>query len=328
MKVILAGPYPAGTLEQFKTLLPEHEILPVTKQEEYEAMTEGECIIVRVLKTPASVMETKQDLKAVIRWGAGYDSVDIEAAGKLGVQVANMPGVNAYAVSELAVALMLAAGRKIMDQNRLTHDGIWNNKLYSEKMMTLNHKTVGIIGGGNIGRRVASQVRGFGAQVLYYDAFRLKEEQEREFHMTYVPLEELIRKADVITLHVPLLDSTRHMIGEAQLASMKDGVILVNTARGGLIDDAALAKALASGKVAAAGLDCVEEEALDKNPLAGMQNVILTPHIGGTSNDLAEEMVPRIAEQVKRLGESGEVKNVVNMQFLCKRYQEKILCRT
>ena len=134
MKIILAGPYPAGTEEKFGQLLPGDEIVTVTDQAEDEAMTEGDVIVVRVLKTPASVLAPKKDLKAVIRWGAGYDSVDIEAAGKQGVFVANMPGVNAYAVAELAVGLMIAAGRKVIDQNRLTHDGLWDNKLYAPQM--------------------------------------------------------------------------------------------------------------------------------------------------------------------------------------------------
>ena len=318
MKVILAGPYPAGTQEQFEKFLPGHEIIPVTVQEEYESMEEGDCIVVRVLKTPASAMEKKKNLKAVIRWGAGYDSVDIEAAGKQNVMVANMPGVNAYAVSELAVTLMLAAGRKIPEQNRLTHGGIWNNKLYSDRMTTLNHKTVGIIGGGNIGRRVAGQVRCFGAEVIYYDACRLDQEMEKQAQMQYVPFQELIERADVITVHVPLLDSTKHMIGEKEMMAMKDGVILINTARGGLIDDGALINALKSGKVAAAGLDCVENENLPENPLAEMDNVILTPHIGGTSNDLAGEMIPRIAEQIQRLETTGRMENIVNEMYLRK----------
>ena len=227
-----------------------------------------------------------------------------------------MPGVNAYAVAELAVGLMIAAGRKVIDQNRLTHDGIWDNKLYAPQMTSLNHKTVGVIGGGNIGRKVATEVQSFGANVIYYDAFRLSEEREKEFHMEYKPLEELVKEADVITLHVPLLDSTKHIIGEKQFEEMKDHVIIVNTARGGLIDDEALAKALVNGKVAAAGLDCVENENLQENSLARMSNVILTPHMGGSSNDLAAEMIPKIAEQIKNLEMTGTIGNVVNKEYL------------
>lgn len=318
MKVILAGTYPDGTLERFRELLPDHKLIPVTAQGDYENMTEGDCVIVRVLKTTAAVIEKKKNLKAVIRWGAGYDSVDIEAAGKQGVMVANMPGVNAYAVAELAVALMLGIVRKIPDQNRLTHDGVWNNKLYSEQMTTLNHKVVGIIGGGNIGRRVATQVQNFGAEVIYYDAVRLEKDLEDQFHMQYEPLSELIRAADIISLHVPLSSNTKHMIGERELQEMKDGVIIINTARGGLIDDEALIRALEAGKVAAAGLDCVENENLAENPLAAMDHVILTPHMGGTSNDLAREMIPRIAEQIRRLETTGKLENIVNNMYLRK----------
>lgn len=318
MKVILAGPYPAGTRERFEELLPGHEIISVTVQDEYENMTEGDCIVVRVLKTPAAVMEKKKDLKAVIRWGAGYDTVDIEAAGKQNILVANMPGVNAYAVSELAVAMMLMAGRKVVNQNRLTHDGIWNNKLFSEQMSSLNHKTVGIIGGGNIGRRVAAQVQSFGAEVIYYDAFRMDENMEKQCGMRYVSFEELIQTADIISIHIPLLDSTRHIIGEKELSAMKDGVILVNTARGGLIDDTALVQALISGKVSAACLDCVENESMTDSLLAKLDNVILTPHMGGTCNDLAQEMIPRIAAQIERLASEGRMENIVNEMYLLK----------
>lgn len=316
MKVILAGPYPAGTYEQFQNLMPENEIIQVTTQEDFKQMTEGNVIIVRVLKTPASVIETKKDLKAIIRWGAGYDTVDIEAAGRQGIYVANTPGVNAYAVAELTLGLMIAAGRKIIVQNRLTHDGIWDNRYYASEMSTLNHKTVGIIGGGNIGRLVAAQVRACGAEVIYYDAFRLPPETEHQFQMRYTPLEELVQSSDIITLHVPLLESTRHIIDEKRIAQMKENVILINTARGGLIDDEALTQALVSKKVAAAGLDCVENEDLTKNPLAQMGNVILTPHMGGTSNDLPSEMVPQIAEQIKKLSATGTLDHIVNLEYL------------
>lgn len=316
MKIILAGTYPAGTEEKFKELLSGHEIIPVTRQEEYEAMTEGDCIIVRVLKTPESVMKNKKNLRAVIRWGAGYDSVDIEAAGRLGIMVANMPGVNAYSVAELAVAMMLNAGRAITRQNGLTHSGVWDRKQYSEQMTTLNHKIVGVIGGGNIGRKVAAEVRAFGAEVVYYDAFRMSEEMEAQYHMKYMELDQLLQVSDVITIHVPLLESTKHMIGERELNMMKDNAILVNTARGGLIDDEALYDALASGRILAACLDCVENENLSENPLTKLENVIMTPHIGGTSNDLAGEMVPQIASQVKKLAETGKVEHIVNQQYL------------
>lgn len=317
MKVILAGTYPKGTLEKFRALLPEQEFIAVSSQEEYNALTEGSCVVVRVLKTPEAALVNKRDLKAVIRWGAGYDSVDIEAAGKRNIMVANTPGVNSYAVAELAVALMLAVGRKLINQNEQTHRGVWNNKLYSEEMATLNRKVVGIVGGGNIGRRVAAEVKSFGAEPVYYDVCRLDPSLEEETGMRYVPLDELIQISDIITLHVPLSDATRHLIGEEEFAAMKDHVVIINTARGGLIDEAALERSLKSGKVAGAGLDCVENEDLDQNSLSRMENVVMTPHIGGTSNDLADEMIPKIAEQISLLEKTGRVEHVVNREYLC-----------
>lgn len=316
MRIVLAGPYPSGTRETFAALLTDHEIITAGSQQEYDALGEGDIIVVRVLKTTEATIKNKADLKAVIRWGAGFDSVDIAAAGRRGVMVATTPGANSYAVSELAVALMLAAGRKLVEQNTRTHSGVWDNKLFSEQMTTLNHKTVGIIGGGNIGRRVAKQVQAFGASAVYYDAHRLEKELEERYHMRYQPLEELIRDADVITLHVPLTDSTRHIIGAGELARMKDHVIIINTARGGLIDDLALVEALRSGKVSGAGLDCVENENMAENPFTGMEQVIMTPHMGGTTNDLPGEMAPRIAAQIRMYAECGGLNYVVNRQYL------------
>ncbi|MGN0295512.1 MAG: 2-hydroxyacid dehydrogenase [Lachnospiraceae bacterium] len=316
MKILLAGPYPSGTKEMFQKLLPDCEWYEVKTQPEYDQTEEGDIIIVRVLKTSAETMRSKKNLKLIIRWGAGFDSVDIEAAGKKNVIVATTPGANSYAVAELALAMMLNLGRKIVENNSNTHSGLWDNKYYSECMTTLNHKTVGIIGGGNIGKSVAKKVQAFGADAIYYDSFRMNPEMEKEYRMSYVTFEELLRKADIITLHIPLLDSTRHLIGAEQMKLMKDGVMLINTARGGLIDEEALAAALKSGKVSSAGLDCVENENMQENILAGMQNVIITPHIGGTTNDLQKEMVPRIAEQIKMFCEQKTVRYIVNEKYL------------
>lgn len=316
MKILLAGPYPLGTLERFQSMLPEHQITPAKTQEEYDSEGEWDAVVVRVLKTPEKTLQNKKGLKALIRWGAGYDSVDIEAAGARGILVANTPGVNSYAVSELAVALMLSVGRCITEQDRLTRQGTWNNKLYADQMVTLNHKTVGIIGGGNIGRRTAMQVQAFGATVIYYDVFRLSVEMEQNFGMTFVSLEALLKNSDVISLHVPLTEGSRHMIGKDEIAMMKDHAILINTARGGLIDDAALKEALEAGRLGGAGLDCVENEDMSVNPLTSFDRVVITPHMGGTSNDLPEEMVPVIVGQLKQFSENGNLDFVVNKEFL------------
>ena len=315
MKIALAGPYPAGTLEGFQALLPNHTIQPIATQEEYEALTDVECVIVRVLKTPEAVLANKPNLKAVIRWGAGYDSVDIQAAGRRGILVLNTPGVNAYAVAELAVGMMVILNRKVLGFWKNAQQGNWDRGAFSS--LSLNHKTVGIVGGGNIGRRVAALVQAFGAQVIYYDAFRMAPEREQQLDMTYVSLEELVAQSDLISLHVPLLDSTHHIISAEQLSHMKPTACLINTARGGLIDDAALLQALQEGRLAGAGLDCVEDE---NSPVAqgllAAPNVLITPHIGGSAADLADAMIPAIAASVQSVAQGGPVEHVVNREFL------------
>lgn len=315
MKIALAGPYPAGTLEQFQALLPDQKFFPVETQEAYEALTDVDCIIVRVLKTPEPVLDNKPNLKAVIRWGAGYDSVDIQAAGRRGIPVLNTPGVNAYAVAELALDMMITLNRKVLGYWNNVQQGNWDRGAFAS--LSLNHKTVGIVGGGNIGRRVAALVQALGAQVIYYDAFRLAPEREQELHMTYVSLDELVERADLVSLHVPLLDSTRHIIGAEQLSRMKPTACLVNTARGGLVDDSALLQALQRGQLAGAGLDCVEDEASQVTKgLTDTPNVLITPHIGGSTADLADAMIPTIGQIIQTLAEGGELNNVVNREYL------------
>lgn len=315
MKIVLAGPYPAGTLERFRALLPEHTVVNVTEQSEYDGLTDAECIVVRVLKTPAAVLRNNPKLRAVIRWGAGYDSVDIEAAGAQGVMVANTPGLNAYAVAELALGMMIFLKRRVPDYQAGVRNGSWDRGAFPS--YSINHKTVGIVGGGNIGRRVAALVQALGAETIYYDAFRLPPEREETLKMKYVPLDELLAQSDIVTVHVPLLESTKHIIGEPELKKMKPDACLINTARGGLVDDAALLAALEDGRLAAAGLDCVEDEASDTSAqLAALQNVILTPHIGGSTADLADEMIPNIAGKIRTLAAGGELENVVNREYL------------
>ena len=255
MKVAIVGTYPAGTFEKFKNYFsekPEIEVVEVDTQEKFDALTEADAIVLRILKMPKEVVARIKGLKMIMRWGAGFDSVDIEEAGKHGIYVCNTPGANAYAVAELTVALMLAVGRKLICHDRAIHQGEWSKNTFLNLTRTLNNKVVGIIGGGNIGRQVAARVQAFGSIVQYYDPFRLPEEMEEKLHMKYVGLEELIRTSDVITLHVPLMDSTRHMIGEKEIEKMKNGAILINVARGGLMDDEAVVKAVNSGKLSGA----------------------------------------------------------------------------
>lgn len=316
-KVVLAGQYPVSTYEKLRALLPQEqfEVSTVDNQQDYEALTDVDYIIVRILKTPETVLANKPHLKAVIRWGAGFDSVDIEAAGRRGIQVLNTPGVNAYAVAELALGMMITLNRKILGYWHNVQQDNWDRGAFSS--LSLNQKIVGIVGGGNIGRRVAALVQALGARVLYYDAFRMPQQREAELRMTYAPLEELLAQADLVSLHIPLLDSTHHIIGREQLARMKPTACLINTARGGLVDDSALLEALQKGRLAGAGLDCVEqEESHVTKSLLMVPNVLITPHIGGSNTDLADAMVEEITKEIRDLRAGKEGKHVVNRQFL------------
>ena len=321
IKVTLAGQYPAHTFERLRELLPENEfsLKAVSDQQEYDKMTDAEVMILRIFKAPKEVIERNPNLKMILRWGAGFDSVDIEAAGAKGIYVTNTPGANAAAVSELAVLLMLAVKRKLLCHFTSLEQGQWSKNLFINSSFTLNNKTVGIVGGGNIGRQVALKVQAFGAKVQYYDPFRLSPEKEEEFRMHYVPFDELIRTSDVITVHVPLLDSTFHMIGEKEIAAMKDGAVIINTSRGGIVDDHALAMAVKSGKLAGAGLDVVENEPLAVgDELLTNPNIIVTPHVGGGTADIGEAIMPMLADDIKRFAKGEEPQFVVNKKFLVK----------
>ena len=270
-----------------------------------------------VFKAPREVIARNPDLKMILRWGAGFDSVDIQAAGERGILVTNTPGANAGAVSELAVMLMLAVGRKLLCHTESLARGEWSKNTFLNSSFCLNNKLVGIVGGGNIGRQVAAKVQAFGAQVQYYDAYRLPAGVEEGCRMTYAPLERLIETSDIISLHVPLLDSTRHMLGEEELKRMKDGAIIINTARGGLVDDDALVRAVHAGRLAGAGLDGVEREPLPAgDPLLTEPNIIVTPHIGGGTADIGDVIMPMLVQDIQDFAAGREPAHVVNREFL------------
>ena len=173
LKVVLAGQYPAGTYEKLRAVLPEDRfsLTAVDTPEAYEAMTDAEIMILRIFKAPREVMDRNPDLKMILRWGAGFDSVDIQAAGERGILVTNTPGANAGAVSELAVMLMLAVGRKLLCHTRSLERGEWSKNTYLNSSFCLNNKLVGIVGGGNIGRQVARKRKKKEHSVLCHEGF-------------------------------------------------------------------------------------------------------------------------------------------------------------
>ncbi len=319
MKVALVGIFPTGAEEMFRKLLPEKdfEINVVNTQEKYESLNDAEVIILRIFKLTKEVIERNKNLKLIEKWGAGYDTVDIEAAGRANVIVCNVMGANAYAVSEIAVLHMLATYRNLINHHQSMINGIWTKGEFMDTSFSLMNKTVGLIGGGNIGRQVAKRVQSFGAVVQYYDMFRLDEKIEKENGMKYVELEELLKTSDVVSLHIPLNPKTKNIINKEKLSLMKPTSIIVNTARGGLIDEEALRESINNKRILGAGLDCLATEPIDPNdPMLKQKNVTLTPHIGGTSADLLGVMAPRISKNILSLYKGEELESIVNMEYL------------
>ncbi len=226
-------------------------------------------------------------LQLVQLLSAGYDRIDIEAARRAGVAVCNNGGANSTAVSEHAILLMLAVCRRVVWQHENVAGGRWRGNNASEvKLFELHGRTLGIVGLGTIGRKTAKLARAFGMHVQYYDVTRLSEEHADQIGVRFALLEELLRTSDIVSLHVPLLAETRHMINAERLKMMKPTAYLINTCRGPVVDETALIEALSNGTIAGAGLDVFDQEPPPpNNPLFALQNVILTAHFAGPTWD-------------------------------------------
>jgi phosphoglycerate dehydrogenase-like enzyme len=225
-------------------------------------------------------------LRLIQLLSAGFDAVDTGAAQAAGVPVCNNGGANAISVSEHAIMLMLTVARRVIWQHANVAGGRWRGNGPAPKMFELANKTLGIIGLGNIGKKTARLAKAFGMNVTYYDVRRLSEDQEDQLGVRFRVLREILRDSDFISLHVPLDETTRHMIGKAELEEMQPHAILVNTARGPVIDERALFEHLAAGKIFGAGLDVFDQEPPPSdNPLFGLDNVVLTAHFAGPTSD-------------------------------------------
>ena len=237
-------------------------------------------------------------LKVVANFAVGYDNIDLEACRERGVVVTNTPDVLTNATAELAVALMLAAARRMGEAERMVRSGSWTGWEPGQLLgRELSGSVVGIVGLGRIGTRVAELLRGFGVTLLYSARSPHPERAER-VGAALVTLDELLARSDFVTLHAPLSPETRHLIDGPALGRMKPGAVLVNTSRGGLVDSAALAQALSAGSVCAAGLDVYEQEPDVPPELTALDNVVLLPHIGSATREAREGMARLAAENV------------------------------
>ncbi|MET0600088.1 MAG: phosphoglycerate dehydrogenase [Mesorhizobium sp.] len=261
-------------------------------------------------KVTEKLIKAAGALKVVGRAGIGVDNVDIPAASRRGIIVMNTPFGNSITTAEHAIALMFAVARELPAANQSTHAGKWEKNRFMGVEIT--GKTLGVIGCGNIGSIVAQRAVGLKMHVTAFDPF-LSEDRAVELGIEKVELDELLARADFITLHTPLTDKTRDVINAQSLARMKDGVRIINCARGGLVVEEDLVAALKSGKVAGAGIDVFAAEPATDSPLFGMDNVVCTPHLGASTSEAQENVALQIAEQMADYLTKGAVSNAINM---------------
>ncbi|MCA1661773.1 MAG: phosphoglycerate dehydrogenase [Novosphingobium sp.] len=264
-------------------------------------------------KVTRAVLDAAPRLKVIGRAGIGVDNVDIPAASAKGVVVMNTPFGNSITTAEHAIALIMALARQIPEANEQTQDGKWPKNAFMGVEVT--GKTLGLIGAGNIGSIVASRALGLRMKVIAYDPF-LTEERAVEMGVEKVELDGLLARADFITLHTPLTDQTRNILSAENLAKTKKGVRIVNCARGGLIDEAALKDGLDSGHIAGAALDVFQTEPAKDSPLFGTPGFICTPHLGASTNEAQVNVALQVAEQMADYLVNGGVTNALNMPSL------------
>ncbi len=296
-RVLITDPIAEEGVEKLRSHGLEVDVRPDLKG---DALVQGirgyHVLIVRsATKVTKDVIEASDALEIIGRAGVGLDNIDLEAAKAKGIKVLNTPGATAISVAELTLGLILGTLRAIPYLDRALREGRWEKK---RKGLELYGKTVGIIGLGRIGTEVAKRLQAFGVRILAYDPFR----QDSPW-AELVDLETLLRQSDIVTIHVPLTPETRHLINADRISRMKDGAILINTARGGIVDEQALYNALVSGKLRAAALDVYETEPLPADhPLRTLDQVILTPHTGAQTIEgqvrTAVELADRILQEL------------------------------
>ncbi len=261
-------------------------------------------------KVTEKILANATNLKVIARAGIGTDNIDKAAASKKGVIVMNTPFGNMITTAEHAIAMMFAVARQIPEASASTQAGKWEKSRFMG--VELTGKTLGVIGAGNIGGIVCDRARGLKMKVVAYDPF-LGQEKADKMGVEKVDLDELLKRADFITLHVPLTDQTRNILSRENLEKTKKGVRVINCARGGLVDEQALADLLKDGHVAGAGFDVFAEEPATENPLFGLPNVVCTPHLGAATTEAQENVALQVAEQMSDYLLTGAVTNALNM---------------
>lgn len=316
-KIVVLEPGYEHYQEEIKVLAafnPEFIVVPksASQEERAKALLQADALMIREAPLPLEYIALLDKCQAIVRYGVGVDNVDLAAAKEKGIYVANVPDYGSEDVAEHALALLLAATRRITSRNTQVHSGQWNIG-QAESMYRLSGKVLGIVGFGRIARCLAAKASGIGfSRMLVCDPL-LNDADAMAAGVEKVTLEQLCQQADLISLHVPLSEKTRHLIGVEQLALMKPTTIVVNTSRGGLIDENALYQALIENRLFAAGLDVFEQEPVRQDhPLLTLPNVICTDHTAWFTEESVTELQRKAAQEVLRIFEGNKPLNWVN----------------
>lgn len=301
VKVLVCGPIHEEGIERLRQAGFEVDVNPTISGEELkETVSQYDALIVRSrTKVTKEIIQTGKRLKAIGRAGAGLDNIDVGAAEERGVAVLNTPEALGEAVAELTIGLMVSLARRISLADQRMKEGKWIKK---ELMgWQLQGKTLGVVGLGNVGERVARIAKAFGMKILITKRTPPAPEILKELEAEFIPLSELLRRSDIVTLHVPLTPQTHHMISTKEFQAMKDGAFLINTSRGAVVDERALLNALESGKLGGAALDVYEVEPPTNLALIQLPNVVVTPHIGSQTLESQRIAALMIAEKLIKL---------------------------
>lgn len=303
--IVSTNAYSEEVLDILRSCIPEGFILlaagKYADKEFSEAIAQADYLLVGGRrKIDRNLLCKAKHLKMIQRTGVGLDSLDLDYIAQNNIPLYVNSGVNAESVAEHTLLLTLAALRKLTYENYRVKQGFWDKHSIGIHTHELFGKTVGIVGMGNIGRTFRRLLQPFNVSVLYYDRMRLLYEDEKELEVSYLSLDDLVQKCDVVSLHCPLMPETTKLLGKEQFNRMKQDAVIINTARGGLVDEAALYDALASGKIGAAGLDVFTTEPPQSNsPLLKLDNVISTPHIAGITQESYSGMINRAMNNIK-----------------------------
>lgn len=294
----------------------------LSPQELRKVIKDYDGLIVRsATKVTGEVIEAGAKLKVIGRAGVGLDNIDVDAATKRGIVVMNAPGANTISTAEHTMTMILALSRNISQADASVRRKEWDRKRFMG--IELYEKILGIVGLGRIGSEVAKRALAFGMKVVAYDPF-LSPDMAKQQEVELCDLKELLRRSDYISVHTPLTDETRHMISDLQFKKMKDGVRIINCARGGIIDEEALLKAIKSGKVAGAALDVFEKEPPKDNPLVDLECVVTTPHLGASTEQAQIKVAIDIARQMVDALSNRGIRNAVNMPSVAPEVFKKI----